>query len=1471
MANNNLMSSLFLRLQNNIGEEDENSNPITEDIYLNKTQSSTLVSKILDNETLTVSATHIQFHSAMYEPDHYVACIKVNGTGMSMATLADKLMGLRATIMYINEDNEASILSKNLFVYQAIPSIDNNNSDTIRVRLEIYSTDKLLDLQKFSRAFTGQSISDTILTNEALDAFIPVNSKGTTMYELSTKHNLQVLGYKANDKSCEVIQPYLAQYNETFRSMLNRTTNRCGEFLYWFDGALQYGLHDESEPMTLDGDTATITMSGLPTSRFETLNVNETHRNGKKGADFSECGEVNYDIETGMPDFNETVKFAYGSDRKHDKTHYLADTYGFKFINDTNNEKYGDIDWESSDFKKFVIGNFLTKYAKTGNFFDFVSDIVTDSLVTKMMENVESFGKNNDAKRNLNLKRLISKDEGDTFGFKKFEQTNFGVEWNDEEKQYGGDVSSIQDYDKLESNLKISPFSTLGAIMEDSSKLLDNNVLSSGFYSKVRTMGKKAAANAIDITMRSNAMPAYIGQRIKIKDDTYVITAISGSCQSQKDSIIKEDEQNIKIEIETCIHAIPASEVNGKSYYLPEPLPEHNRKMDGNCTAYISDTDDPYGQGRVRVRFSWQGKNKVELNADEKKSCYEEALEKVYKQGSADKNEKNYEDDQNNFLYKYRDVFSKEILDRKKNNDKLAPFEKKLVLNTDEIEIYEFKQQFYPKTIAEKKVAEANEEATKQGWAPVFSACKVASPDGKPQTYAEIAKIISRLQKVDKYIDVNENDALVALEKSENLKDSTPWIRMASPMAGNATFYMQPSAGDEVIIGFENGNPERPYVLGSLFNGSSKSPGGFGVTMANGHGISLEDEDLGVSDIIGSLLSPLAKNVMDRISDNANDDEDDEASKYHVGGKVSIKDKYGFYSLSMSSADREVNIKCPLGNISLSAFTGITISAPNGDINIMGKNVNITAGDRLTLKSGTNKDIKDADKSDVNGILKNALTQAASAAIDNVLGDIKVVDMSTARAAWEVVFRPINGTLSIHSNRHLLLEAGKGNAEMPVDTMQASTPVRALQSFPNYHFFLLQNFMDGLNDDYVNKMSALQNAYDEVRLAVSKKRTKSNIETEDDTPTVHAYNQAIRNHQLNENEAKSVLSDEKLTYILKHGLADKSGKWVVDESKVMAFCPFPDVSEHKDKVDAWKNLVIQTTRKVADLKNIHTSITNWNLKNEPAVKAFIKVMNDSLEKGNLWATVSGKMYGGITKKHAISEADFGDAEKFIKYIKCTKGINSTAVAVDFDIDRYVGATASTDNYEFVTISGTRNFSVRDIQYNIIKVLHKLELVKLVVKDEAVVSGKSKYHTTDMPDTASDAVAANRYESWSNFLNHIVPASDVDDQSILGSIVEGIGEFFNDKFSDAVDYENMNWMLGTERRVWNTKAHAGLILMSSENGSSTAVLDKDSKLTQNKNHSLNSLMSHMAEKDARPTVQDSKSIEEKITHDWTQEV
>jgi phage protein D len=49
------------------------------------------------------------------------------------------------------------------------------------------------------------------------------------------------------------------------------------------------------------------------------------------------------------------------------------------------------------------------------------------------------------------------------------------------------------------------------------------------------------------------------------------------------------------------------------------------------------------------------------------------------------------------------------------------------------------------------------------------------------------------------------------------------WARIAAPAAGTGRgMLMMPLVGDEVVLGFEKGDPRRPYVIGAVWNGKAK-------------------------------------------------------------------------------------------------------------------------------------------------------------------------------------------------------------------------------------------------------------------------------------------------------------------------------------------------------------------------------------------------------------------------------------------------------------------------------------------------------------------------------------------------------------------------------------------------------------------------------------------------------------------------
>ena len=55
--------------------------------------------------------------------------------------------------------------------------------------------------------------------------------------------------------------------------------------------------------------------------------------------------------------------------------------------------------------------------------------------------------------------------------------------------------------------------------------------------------------------------------------------------------------------------------------------------------------------------------------------------------------------------------------------------------------------------------------------------------------------------------------------------DLSPWARVATPMAGIASgFYFIPNLGDEVLVAFEHGDTNAPYIIGGLWSAFAPPP-----------------------------------------------------------------------------------------------------------------------------------------------------------------------------------------------------------------------------------------------------------------------------------------------------------------------------------------------------------------------------------------------------------------------------------------------------------------------------------------------------------------------------------------------------------------------------------------------------------------------------------------------------------------------
>ncbi|WP_306425386.1 phage baseplate assembly protein V [Prevotella intermedia] len=162
----------------------------------------------------------------------------------------------------------------------------------------------------------------------------------------------------------------------------------------------------------------------------------------------------------------------------------------------------------------------------------------------------------------------------------------------------------------------------------------------------------------------------------------------------------------------------------------------------------------------------------------------------------------------------------------------------------------------------------------------------------------------------------------------------TGWVRVMTPDAGksgdvssNRGFVFIPEVGDQVLLGFRHGDPARPYVMGSLFNGSTGGGGGQGnkcksLTTRSGSSLKLDDSD-------GSVT------LHDKGGVSMNFDGSGNQSLNAASKSTTSVGKGGSSVLTMDSS----------GNIDLSGKTQITLKVGGSTITIKGEEVRISSKD----------------------------------------------------------------------------------------------------------------------------------------------------------------------------------------------------------------------------------------------------------------------------------------------------------------------------------------------------------------------------------------------------------------------------------------------------------------------------------------------------------------------------------------------
>ncbi len=188
----------------------------------------------------------------------------------------------------------------------------------------------------------------------------------------------------------------------------------------------------------------------------------------------------------------------------------------------------------------------------------------------------------------------------------------------------------------------------------------------------------------------------------------------------------------------------------------------------------------------------------------------------------------------------------------------------------------------------------------------------------------------------------------------------SPWLRLANVYSGNGMgFYFIPEIGDEVLVDFEGGNAEKPYVIGSLYNGKKKPIPEWADKDNNIKGILTRSNlKLEFNDKTKQTTIETPGGNIVILSD------DDKSIILHDQNKNKVE--LTTKGISMDSL-KDIKISSK-GKIIIKGTTGIDISSA-ADAKLSGLNVNLSADLGIKAKGNATAELSAAGQTTVKGAM----------------------------------------------------------------------------------------------------------------------------------------------------------------------------------------------------------------------------------------------------------------------------------------------------------------------------------------------------------------------------------------------------------------------------------------------------------------------------------------------------------------------
>ncbi|WP_158849526.1 VgrG-related protein [Saccharothrix deserti] len=184
----------------------------------------------------------------------------------------------------------------------------------------------------------------------------------------------------------------------------------------------------------------------------------------------------------------------------------------------------------------------------------------------------------------------------------------------------------------------------------------------------------------------------------------------------------------------------------------------------------------------------------------------------------------------------------------------------------------------------------------------------------------------------------------------------TDWVRTVQPGGVRGGGVFSPEVNDEVLVGFEQGSLDRPYVLGGLYNG---------VDQPTPHAVPLVDRKSGR--VNRRSLVSRGGNRLDLLD-----------GMTAAGVRLTTGDKRLDITLDEKTGQVDIQVRGPGGGRALGSITltnrGITVDAMNGDLVLNGRSVSVN-GATVSVK-GTDVSVKGVKSTTVDGGLRAVLKGA---------------------------------------------------------------------------------------------------------------------------------------------------------------------------------------------------------------------------------------------------------------------------------------------------------------------------------------------------------------------------------------------------------------------------------------------------------------------------------------------------------------